>query len=131
VIAYRVPAEDRTLAELHPRVTSSAGMIDANLLWDGDFTTGVSLPFGNNGQPAWIDLDFGRSQIIQSMTLALQGNTTFVPKHVSARLQASQDGVKYRTIVGVESSSDLQKTLTFESTTARYYRLELPTPPAP
>jgi hypothetical protein len=125
VIAYRLPVEDRSPAELHPAVTSSAGPIDAGLLWDGDFTTAVSLPFGEQGNPAWIVLHFSRPRTIHSMSLALQGN----PGHVGAELQSSRDGAEFRTIATAQDTFDVVQTVTFAPTTARYFRLLLPTPP--
>ena len=40
VIAYRVPAADVPMRDLHPTVSSSAGNIDASLLDDGDLVEG-------------------------------------------------------------------------------------------
>jgi hypothetical protein len=131
VIAYRLPAEDQSPAELRPVVTSSAGAIDASLLWDGDFTQAVGLPFGGQGKPAWIELDFGHPQTVQSMSLALQGKGDWVePSQVAAELQSSQDGSEYHTIATAHDTVDVEQTLTFAPTTARYFRLVLPTQPA-
>jgi hypothetical protein len=134
VIAYRTPAEDLLPPELHPVVTSSAGDIDANRLWDGDFTTVINLPFGEQGKPAWIELDFGHPQTVQSMTLALQGKSGmefFIdPSLAAAELQASQDGSEFHTIATIPYSFDLEQTVTFVQVTARYFRLALPHPPA-
>jgi hypothetical protein len=132
VIAYRLPPNDRSIGELHPVVTSSAGPIDANLLWDGDFTKAVSLPFGQQGTPAWIELDFRHLQTVQSMSLALQdrGNVALFidPSQVIAELQSSRDGSEFQTIATAHDTAGIQQTVSFAAVTARYFRLVLPTP---
>lgn len=132
VIAYRLPAKDDSLGDLKPVVTSSAGAIDADLLWDGDYTKAVCLPFGVRGEPAWIQLDFGHPKIAQSLSLALQGRgdvRLFVdPSLVVAELQRSDDGSKFQTVATVYDTLGIQQTVTFPPATARYFRLALPTP---
>jgi hypothetical protein len=132
VVAYRLPAGDHWPSELHPVATSSAGAIDASLLWDGDFTTSVNLPFGEEDKPAWITLDFGSPQVMQSMTLALQGKTgveyLIDPSRVAAELQGSEDNSAFRSIATLPFTTDFEQTVSFAPITARYFRLILPTP---
>ena len=128
IVAYRRPFGDRALRDLNPSVTSSAGEIDSEKLWDGRFQTTVQLPF-DGSRSAWIALDFHHPLTIRSMSLALQENSDFVPSHVAAVLQSSQDGVRYRTIASVWNTSAVQQTVTFPAVTSRYFRLSLPTPP--
>jgi len=134
VIAYRLPDADLTQADLTPTVTSSAGAIDANLLWDGQFTQAVHLPFGEHGNPAWIQVDFGHPQTVQSMSLALQGKGDIAalidPTRVAAVLESGANPSDFHPIVTVHDTADVQTTVTFAPVTARYFRLELPTPPA-
>ena len=131
VIAYRISDDDRELTELGPKWTSSAGELNPASLWDGDLTTSAKLPFGESGQSAWIRVDFGHPETIRSMTLALEAQIGFTKVYTSAELQCSQDGLTYRTITKLESTRDVQQTVGFEPTTARYFRLVLPTPPPP
>jgi alpha-L-rhamnosidase/F5/8 type C domain len=134
LIAFRLPAADHSPFELQPVVTSSAGAIDATLLWDGDFANAVRLPFGEHGVPAWIELDFGHPQTVQSMSLALKGKGDIAvlvdPSQVAAELQSSQDGSEFHVIATAHATVDVQQTVTFAPATARYFRLVLPTPPA-
>ena len=61
VIAYRVPAGDVPMTDLHPVVTSSSGTIDPSLLADGDFVKFAALPMAPVGQKAWIQFDFAKA----------------------------------------------------------------------
>lgn len=134
VIACRLPDGDRSPTELHPSVVSSAGVIDASLLWDGDFTQAVRLPIGDQGKPAWIELDFGHPQTVQSMSLALQGKgikALVDPLYLVAELQSSHNCSEYHTIATLHDTADIQQTVTFAPVTARYFRLVLSAPGRP
>lgn len=129
VIAYQLPDADKSLAELNPVVTSSAGPINANRLWDGSYSQSVNLPFGDEGNPAWIAMDFRHPLSVQAMSLALQEADEFVPPHVAAELQSSADGRDFHTIVTVGSTSDVQQTVAFPPVRARFFRLLFPSRP--
>jgi hypothetical protein len=138
VLAYRLPAGDHSMAELHPAVTSSAGALDASALWDGDFAHVVHLPFGKDGQAAWIQLDFDHPQAVQSWSLGLiEGWNPLTAPHVGAELQVSIDGVEFHTIATSYNTTDqsmagmppIEQTVTFAPVTARHFRVLLPTPP--
>lgn len=128
VIAYRSPTDGETPRE-PPIVTSSAGSINASILWDGDFTKTVDLPLGERESPAWIKFDFRRQQTIQSMSLALKGHSEFAAPNVGAILEASRDGSQFRTITSVLDNGDIEQTVSFPPIRARFFRLVLPPPP--
>ena len=140
VVAFPITAEDQTMTELHPTVTSSAGAIDASLLWDGRLSRGIHLPYGKNGEAAWLQVDFGRPQMVQSMILGLQqsDSAALERRHVGAELEWSADGSKFHRVARAYDTADdtpnglppIQQTVTFAPVTARYFRLLLPTPPA-
>src|SRR3954452_6970929 len=54
VVAYREPAGDLPIAELHPGRTAHAGAVDASLLADGDMVRFAALPMAPFGGKAWI-----------------------------------------------------------------------------
>jgi hypothetical protein len=140
VLAYRLPDDDRSMAELHPIVTSSSGVVGEDILWDGEFTRAINLPYDQEGKQAWIQIDFGHPQTVQSMTLGLQGGTgsALAPPHVGAELDSSVDGNVFRRATTaydtadypVGSSPPIEETVTFAPVTAQYFRLLLPTPPS-
>lgn len=142
VLAYRLPAREPSMAELDPKVTSSAGRIDSGALWRDGFAQPVTLPFGELGQPAWIQFDFGRPVAASSLSLGLTKNAWYVenvdaPPHAGAELQSSADGIAFQHVANLYDSTDdtpqgippIQSTMTFAPVTARYFRLLLPTPP--
>lgn len=139
VVAYRLPAGEISMVQLHPAVTSSAGPVNSSLLWDGDFTRAIHLPHPGHGQPAWIQVDFGQPRTIQSMSVGLIQDlrTVLGPQYVGAMLESSSDGKTFHRIAGAYDSADdtpqgetpRQETVTFGPVTARYFRLVLPTPP--
>lgn len=136
VVAYRTRTKEVSSEELHPSVTSSAGAVNAAFLSDGDFTTAIELPLGEKGSAAWLQMDFGVPQTFQSMSISLQGSRylgddlRFTIRYTTAELQCSDNGVDFRPVVSVENSIDVEQTAAFAPTTARYFRLLLPTPPS-
>ena len=138
VIAYRLPRADRTPQELRPAVTSSVGTLDGSPLWDGSFVTPVHLPPGDEAHPAWVQMDFGHPQRIQSMSVGLQNSWDGIsPRYTAAILEASDDGLAFRQVASAYDLADdtpmgmapLEVTVTFAPVRARYFRLRLPLPP--
>ncbi len=70
VVAYRAPASDVPLESLHPKVTASAGTLDAAMLSDGDLEKTTKLPIPAAGESAWIQYEFAEPQTIRSVTIA-------------------------------------------------------------
>ena len=132
-VAYRVPEKDRTIESLRPHVTTSAGNDVGALLWDGKFSNTLKVPYAAEGQSAWIQFDFGHPQTIQAVSLALQSPTPvdFLIDHsrVAATLESSADGRRFDPVVSFHESLAVEETRAFAPVTARYFRLELPTPP--
>jgi hypothetical protein len=139
VIAYRIPDNDRSMAELHPSVSTSSGNIDGGVLWDGDYQRAIHLSAEKN-EAAWVQVDFGHPQTVQSMSVGLQNffsGLGFTPRRVGATLESSMDGAVFRSVATAYDSSDqtsqgmspTQETVTFAPVTARYFRLQLSMPP--
>jgi hypothetical protein len=77
VIAYRDPDGDVRMADLHPKVTSSAGDINAAALMDGDLSQSVSLPLADGADSAWIQFEFAQPFRAQAFTIAGEGGGQF------------------------------------------------------
>ena len=73
VVAYRVPDNDRLMAELGPKVTSSGGTFDVTALSDGDLAKATLLPPVTVGQRAWIRFEFAQPQTVRGLTLVTAG----------------------------------------------------------
>jgi hypothetical protein len=140
VLACRLADDDYSMVELHPVVTSSAGLIEAKALWDGDLARAIHLPYGRDGEPAWIQIDFGRPQTIHAMSVGL-ADVSMTPesRYFGAELEASADGKTFDRVAAVYDTAEhsiagippLEDTVTFHPVSARYFRLQLPTPPPP
>ena len=132
VIAFRLPERDLAMDELRPTVRTSTGEVDGSLLWDGDFSTGVRLPFRNDNNPPWIDVEFSAPQTIQSMTLALEmARASVDPTHIIAELQSRDENDKPHTIITAQNVADREQTFSFPPETAKRFRLILYDPAGP
>lgn len=136
VFAYRLPAGDVPLAELHPKITTSGGEINAEMLTDGDFAKSVELPSAPVGKEAWIEYSFDKPTRIQSVSLTL--GPAIEPPEVSENhgesevfLEVSEDGERFRRVTRIDAG-DVGTTLDFPALTSRYFRVAfLGTPPMP
>lgn len=133
VVAYRLPAEDKTQAELRPRITSSAGQVDAASLSDGDVgKVALTLPYAEPGGKTWVRFEYAQPQTIQSVTLATLDDLISIfafddPNAVYPQIEASDDGVTFRPVATMSLSSVPQRTISFPAVTARFFRVAFPT----
>src|SRR5215831_14263402 len=123
VIAYRTPTDESNMTDSHPRVTTSAGAVDATPLWDDDLNTALTVTAPANGGPAWIQFEFAHAFPARAFSLAARGG---IPV---GRLLASDDGINFRALVLLPGTQGYRggtvRTFAFPATGARFYRLEL------
>ncbi|MDQ2834347.1 MAG: glycoside hydrolase [Acidobacteriota bacterium] len=133
VVAYRRGAEDRTQAELRPRITSSAGRVDADALSDGDIgKAALRLPYAAPGGKSWVQFAYAQPQTIQAVTLATLDDLISIfafddPNAVYPAIEASDDGVTFRPVATMSLSSVPERTLSFAAVTAKFFRIVFPT----
>jgi len=135
VIAYKVSDGDKTQAELNPQVTSSGATVNVPALFDGDVNTvALDLPASTPGNEAWVQFDYGHPQTIQAVTLASLNDAISVFDHESKaippRVEAGDDGVNFKRVAEIPFSSLVQRTVSFDAVTARYFRIVFPAQPA-
>jgi (4-O-methyl)-D-glucuronate---lignin esterase len=139
VIAYKIPDGDETQADLKPQVTSSAGSsadaADAAALSDGDVNTvALDLPAAVAPGAAWVLFDYGHPQTIQAATVASLNDEISVFDHDSNALptlvETSDDGANFKKVADIPFSSLVQRTVSFDAVTARYFRVVYPAQPA-
>jgi hypothetical protein len=139
VVAYKIPDEDKTQAELNPQVTSSAGSsagsADVAALSDGDVNTmALDLPAAVAPDASWVQFDYGHPQTIQAVTVASLNDAISVFDHESdaapAFIEAGDDGVNFKKVADLPFSSLVQRTVSFDAVTARYFRVVYPAQPA-
>jgi hypothetical protein len=58
VIAFPVPSDEISMAELKPVITSSGGKFDLTTLTDGDLANDILLPASNNESKLWFQFKF-------------------------------------------------------------------------
>ena len=123
VIAFRTPADETSMEELKPKVTSSRGEIDGAPLWDDNLSTGASFAPDSNAV-AWVQYEFAQPIKIRAVTLIAQGRG--VP---FGQIQVSDDGKDFRTVVetpgAVQYRAGSLKTYAFPETTARFVRVRM------
>jgi hypothetical protein len=124
VVAYRTPADETNMADLHPQATTNAGPIDAAVLMDGKLNTSLSIVPPGDGGPAWVQYEFAQPLVAQAVTIVAPGRG--IP---FGRIRASDDGVNFRTLVELPGPVMYRAgsitTYSFAPATARFFRLEM------
>ena len=123
VVAFRIPENDRTLAELEAKVTSSGGAFELGGLTDGDLSKAVLLPAAPVDGKAWIQFEFAGPQTVRGLTLMTKrgdrrGNFG------TPELESSDDGRDFRSVMAVPTSA---VTVAFSPVTAKFFRLSIRT----
>ncbi|MEO8663556.1 MAG: glycosyl hydrolase [Bryobacteraceae bacterium] len=132
VVAFRIPAREKYIGDLQPKVTSSAGSIDVALLNDGDFMKTVELPKGPAKEKAWIQFEFAQPQTIRAFTLGVRGIFRFPfgpPPASGEALEASDDGVTFHEVATVPADGAVAHTIAFADVTAKFFRAAFLTKP--
>ena len=122
VLAY----PDHSKPALTPlRMLSSAGGVGLSGLTDFKYVTAVSIPFKSDGK-AWLVQDFGRPVAVRSIVVGVPPERGFgASPPPEARLEASEDGVVFREVARLPISRSPVRSASFESVSARYFRLAL------
>jgi hypothetical protein len=127
VLAYRTPVEEVNIADLHPSVTTNAGVIDGAALLDDDLNTAIAIPAPESGGAAWVQYQF--EQPFKARAISIAGRSG-IPV---GRVLASDDGASFRALAVLPGPQGyrggLVRTFAFPETSARFYRLELSAAP--
>ncbi len=112
------------------RVTSSGGAFTYAALTDGDLRNPVVLPI-ERGRPAFVAYAFDQPQTVKGLTLSTNlVQARFGPPGaaLAQRLEASDDGIAFRTVASFTVSRLNQRTYAFAPVTARHFRLAMEAP---
>ena len=131
VLAYRIPFNDLSMAELNPKVTSSGGKFDLSALTDGDLTNQIFLPAAGTNNKAWIWFEFPKPVKVQSLTLVSTEQGINYGGGSNRVLEVSDDGRVFRTAFEIPGASNIPRTYTFDPVTARFFRIAFMTPEPP
>ena len=124
VVAYRLPENDIPMAELQPKVTSSSGKFNLAALIDGDLVKSTFLPAAPPNGKSWIQFEFTKPETIQSITIVAGGREG----RTSRALEASDDGLQFKTVLEITRGGATQKTMTFPPATSKFFRVTFITP---
>jgi hypothetical protein len=123
IIAYRTPAEEVSMASLHPKVTTNNGPIDGGALLDDSLTTAITIAAPKDGSPAWLQYEFFQPYTARALSFGSRGR---IPV---GRILASDDGVNFRTIVDSPGPQGYHgasiRTFAFPAVIAKFFRIEL------
>jgi len=129
VVAYRVPENDISIAELKPKITSSGGKFDLAALTDGDLEKTAFLPAAPPNGKSWIQFEFAKPETIHSLTMvATEVRGGRGDRNIRA-LETSDDGKQFKTVMEIKSGRAGQTTITFPPVTARFFRITFTTLP--
>jgi hypothetical protein len=133
IIAYKVPAADRSLQDLGAVVTSSGGNFTLEQLTDGDVGTTSLLPRDSAKGSAWIQFHFPQAQTIKAITMVGGGEPGMFGQGAASKddriLEASDDGVNFRFVCNIPPGAILEQTMAIPVTTANYFRVTVKNPP--
>jgi len=137
VVAYKRPASDKSVDELHAKITASGGTPDFAMLTDGDLEKTTRLPIPAPGQTSWIQYEFPQPQAIRAITFVM-GRFDDIAAFVAGMgapdkvLEASDDGQNFREVAKLNGDDAPQNTVSFPAVTAKYFRVTFKrTPPPP
>jgi hypothetical protein len=124
VVAFRLPANDRTRAALGAKVTSSAGDLDPALL----AVEGLSKPFfllaAPPGKRAWVQVEFPSSDTVRGITLIAREEGRSA-NFGEPELGSSDDGRTFKTVATLQTVG----TIALAPVTGKFFRLSFPTRP--
>ncbi|GAB3641192.1 glycosyl hydrolase [Spirosoma arcticum] len=131
VIAYRVPAAEKTISSMNPKITASGGTFSLAELTDGDLAKARELPPVEVGQDAWIQYEFDSPQTIKAFTIVGSAPAgplaEFRGMPDNRMLKVSDDGTTFRDVVIIRGSTIPQSTMAILPTTAKYFRFTFKT----
>lgn len=134
VIAFRLPQNDKSFADFIPKVSSSGGVFNFKNLTDSDLGNPTMLPPMAVGEDMWIQYEFDSPQTFKAASIAgaiTRGSSDFNGVALNRSIKVSDDGINFKEIAAFTGSIVPFNTISFLSTTAKYWRIAYKTLPAP
>jgi hypothetical protein len=123
-MAVKLPDAELSMQEMGATVTASGGLFSVHQLTNGDFADAVELPL--EGETGWIQYSFDHRQMVRALTLCGGARRSVwhnTPPSYEDRLEASEDGLTWRKVCDIPSSTSAVMTMTVPATQARHFRL--------
>lgn len=122
VVAYRTPADEQPMQDLHFKTTTNDGPVDAEALLDGSLNTSLNILSPKDGSAAWLQYEFDKPYTARALTLGCHSR---IPV---GRVLVSDDGTSWRTIVVTPGPEGYHgapvRTFAFPAATGRFFRIE-------
>jgi hypothetical protein len=137
VVAFRVPSGASALNAESAKITSSGDGLDPAVLSDGDLEKATKVPMPELGAESWIQFEYPAPTTIRAITFATKDPgfpDVFVVGTPEKTLEASDDGQTFRKVASLAGGRVAEHTISFESVTAKYFRISFkrnPPPPPP
>lgn len=123
VMAVRRNKDDKTMAEMKAKVSSSGGNFTVDQLTDGDLATASYLPQTDD---TWIQYQFPKAQTIKALSIVdgyVRSEWGGVAAPVMKHLEVSNDGKNFHRVCDIPDGGAAQQTIEIEPTTAKYFRV--------
>lgn len=119
VVAYRIPANEFLMDQVHSKITSSGGIFNINQLTDNILSKSTLLPAAKDGENSWIQFEFSNPVMVQSVSLTAKDHGI----KSSRKIEVSQDGYTFQNVCNFSSDDSPQSTITFIPAKGRFYRI--------
>lgn len=132
VVALKLMEKPVALAQLQPKVTSSAGRFNLVQLTDGDLQGSTYLPPSAVGEDMWIQYEFNSPQSFRSYSVTGAYHNAleqFRGSPNNRMLLVSDDGRNFKKIADIPGTLVAQTTGSFTETKAKYWRFVVETMP--
>jgi hypothetical protein len=137
VVAFRRPTGDVPLEDLHPKVSASAGDLDAAKLAAADPEKPVILPIPPAGENAWVQYEFAKPETFCALTMGVRdldqvAAAVLGVSNPETSLEASDNGKDFHAVAPVPIGHYCpEHTISFPPVTARFLRVVFKPGPAP
>ena len=139
VVAFRVPSGESGEDAIQAKITSSGDGLDAAMLSDGDLEKTTKVPIPPLGSESWLQFEYPAPHTVRAVTYVTK-DPTFIQELVSGiaapekTLEVSDDGQRFRKVVGLSGGRAPEHTISFAPVTSKYFRVTFkrnPPPPIP
>jgi hypothetical protein len=120
VVAVKVSDHDIPMAELHPAVTTSGGIVSLQQLTNDSVSDYCKVLPDKDGF-SWIQFEYKKPQNIKSMVWSATSGD--MPSHLYTDILCSNDGQNFKKIAEFGYQAAVEHTVNFPTTLSKYFRV--------
>lgn len=131
VLAVKLPDSYKSFKELNPKLTSSGGNFNLNMLTDGDLSHTSFLSSEKGKDYSWIQFEFRKPTTINSLSIVGGGvreQWGLTPPALTRFLEVSNDGINFSKVCDIPLGGVPQQTMNIPVSTAKYFRINFLNP---